>query len=94
MRTRVTVQGARSTRGPETPWAPTTAWEAPAAHDRLPRPRPVTRLKEMIREGRSHAGIILSDQRPVGVRRRRLSTLCFQLAPRPQDAEAWGKAGF
>jgi predicted nuclease of predicted toxin-antitoxin system len=34
---------------------------------------------EMIREGRSHAGIILSDQLPVGVLLRRLSSLCFRL---------------
>lgn len=35
--------------------------------------------KETIREGRSHAGIILSDQLPVGVSLRRLSNLCFHL---------------
>ena len=35
--------------------------------------------KEMTREGRSHAGIILSDQLPVGVLLRRLSKLCFRL---------------
>jgi hypothetical protein len=35
--------------------------------------------KEIISKGRSHAGIILSDQLPVGVLVRRLSNLCFQL---------------
>ena len=35
--------------------------------------------QEMMREGRSHAGIILSDQLPVGVLLRRLSNLCFRL---------------
>ncbi len=35
--------------------------------------------QEMMREGRSHAGMILSDQLPVGVLLRRLSNLCFRL---------------
>ena len=35
--------------------------------------------KEIVRKGRSHAGIVLSDQLPIGVLRRRLSNLCFQL---------------
>lgn len=34
---------------------------------------------EVIQKGRVHAGIILSDQLPLGVLLRRLSNLCFQL---------------
>jgi hypothetical protein len=39
----------------------------------------------MTREGRAHAGIIRSDQLPVGVLLRRPSNLCFQL---PQEEMA------
>ncbi len=35
--------------------------------------------KKMIEEGRSHAGVILSDQHPLGTLLRRLSRLCFHL---------------
>jgi hypothetical protein len=35
--------------------------------------------KKAIEEGRSHAGIILSDQLPFGELLRRLSNLCFHL---------------
>lgn len=35
--------------------------------------------KEAMREGRSHAGIIVSDQLSLGVLLRRLSKLCFHL---------------
>lgn len=35
--------------------------------------------KEMTGAGRSHAGLILSDQLPIGVLLRRLSNLCFHL---------------
>ena len=34
---------------------------------------------EMIRKGRFHAGVIISDQLPIGLLLRRLSGLCFQL---------------
>jgi predicted nuclease of predicted toxin-antitoxin system len=35
---------------------------------------------EMMREGRAHAGIVVSDQLSLGVLLRRLSKLCFHLA--------------
>jgi hypothetical protein len=34
---------------------------------------------EMLRDGRTHAGIVLSDQLPLGVLLRRLSRLSFEL---------------
>lgn len=36
--------------------------------------------KRVIQEGRSHTGIILSDQLPLSVLLRRLSNLCFHLS--------------
>lgn len=35
--------------------------------------------KKLMQEGRSHAGIILSDQLPLSMLLRRLSNLCFHL---------------